>query len=87
VSGHAFRPRATDQICASEASTSPSGELWDEVGGFESAIRARDVRAADLQEEPTNRWRTEMTLRHSRFVGSDEDGGSPANIAASGASH
>jgi hypothetical protein len=27
----------------------------DEVGGFKSAIRARDVRAADLQEEPTKR--------------------------------
>jgi hypothetical protein len=27
----------------------------DEVGGINSAIRARDVRAADLQEEPTNR--------------------------------
>jgi hypothetical protein len=25
----------------------------DEVGGIQSAIRARDVRAADLQEEPT----------------------------------
>jgi hypothetical protein len=25
----------------------------DEVGGLPSAIRARDVRAADLQEEPT----------------------------------
>jgi hypothetical protein len=27
----------------------------DEVGGLPSAIRARDVRAADLQEEPTKR--------------------------------
>jgi hypothetical protein len=39
------------------------------------AIRARDVRAADLQEEPTSR--TELILRHDCFVGSDEDGGSP----------
>jgi hypothetical protein len=29
---------------------------------------------------------TELIRRHSGFVGSDEDGGSPANIAASGAS-
>jgi hypothetical protein len=52
-----------------------------------SAIRARDVRAADLQAEPTKQSRTELILRHSRFVGFAEDGGSPANIAASGASH
>jgi hypothetical protein len=39
------------------------------------AIRARDVRAADLQEEPTSR--IEPILRHDCFVGSDEDGGSP----------
>jgi hypothetical protein len=49
------------------------------------AIRARDVRAADLQEEPSAS-RTGLLLGHDRFVGSDEDGGSPANIAASGAS-
>jgi hypothetical protein len=59
----------------------------DEVGGLHGAIRAREVRAADLQEEPTNRMRTELIRRHGRFVGFDEDGGSPANIAASGASH
>jgi hypothetical protein len=87
VSGHAFRPRATSTNCASAASTSPSGELWDEVGGFESAIRARDVRAADLQEEPTKRVETRADLRHDRFVGFDEDGGSTANIAANGVSH
>ena len=52
-----------------------------------SAIRARDVRAADLQESRRNESRTELILRHNRFVGSDEDGGSPANIAASEASH
>jgi hypothetical protein len=34
-----------------------------------------------------NASRTELILRHKRFVGSDEDGGSPANIAASEASH
>jgi hypothetical protein len=59
----------------------------DEVGELKGAIRARDVRAADLQEEPTKRLENGAILRHNRFVGSDEDGGSPANIAASGASH
>jgi hypothetical protein len=59
----------------------------DEVGGLPGAIRARDVRAADLQEEPTKRVENlQMILRHRGFVGSDEDGGYPANIAASGAS-
>jgi hypothetical protein len=57
------------------------------VGVYPSAIRARDVRAADLQEEPTKRVETELILQCSRFVGSDEDGGSPANIAASEASN
>jgi hypothetical protein len=52
-----------------------------------SAIRARDVRAADLQEKPTKRVRLEMIFRDSRFGGFDKDGGSQANIAASGASH
>jgi hypothetical protein len=47
----------------------------DEVGDFQSAIRARDVRAADLQEEPTKRFENRADLRHDRFVGSDEDGG------------
>jgi hypothetical protein len=30
-----------------------SSQSDDEEGGYESAIRARDVRAADLQEEQT----------------------------------
>ena len=59
----------------------------EEGSGSQRAIRARDVRAADLQEEPTKRASRELMLRHIRFVGSDEDGGSQANIAASGASH
>jgi len=52
------------------------------------AIRARDVRAADLQKEPTKRVtrKADSPTQH-RFVGSDEDGGFPANIAASEASH
>jgi hypothetical protein len=37
-----------------------------------SAIRARDVRAADLQEDPTKPTEKELTLRESRFVGFDE---------------
>jgi hypothetical protein len=34
-----------------------------------------------------NEWSAKLVRRHSRFVGFDEGGGSPANIAASGASH
>ena len=48
----------------------------DEVGALQGAIRARDVRAADLQEEPTKRVQKGAAFRHDRFVGSDEDGGS-----------
>jgi hypothetical protein len=57
----------------------------------EAAHKARsarsDVRAADLQEEPTKPTERGMTFQDSRFVGSDEGGGYPANIAASAASH
>ena len=35
----------------------------DEVGGFKSAIRASDIRAADLQAKPTKRVETELILR------------------------
>jgi hypothetical protein len=59
----------------------------DNVGELEGAIRARDVRAADLQEEPTKRVENRPESSTHRFVGSDEDGGYTANIAASGASH
>ena len=44
-------------------------------------LRRRSAGGAD--ETP----RTELILRQRRFVGFDEDGGFPANIAASGASH
>jgi hypothetical protein len=37
----------------------------DEVGALPGAIRARDVRAADLQAEPTKPVRTELILRQS----------------------
>ena len=42
--------------------------------------RILDVRAADLQEEMAEQ-------RFFRFASSDEDGGNPANIAASEASN
>jgi hypothetical protein len=51
---------------------------------LQSAIRARDVRAADLQEKPTKRVENTADSPTSLFVGFDEDGGYPANIAASG---
>jgi hypothetical protein len=38
----------------------------DEVGGFQSAIRTSDVRAAALQEERTKRRQREVTL-HQEF--------------------
>ena len=50
-------------------------------------IPRRDVRAADLQEESTKRIGSKLVFGDSHFVGSDEDGGFTANIAASGASN
>jgi len=35
-----FVPERPNQKRASEASTSPSGELWDEVGGYPANIAA-----------------------------------------------
>jgi hypothetical protein len=58
----------------------------DEVGGFDGAIRARDVRAADLQDKPTKSVEKELILRNNRFVGPMKTA-APASIAASGASH
>jgi hypothetical protein len=54
---------------------------------LQSAIRAPDVRAADLQEATTRRDEKRADFLANSFLGSDEDGGSPANTAASGASH
>jgi hypothetical protein len=65
----------------------PASEGGRERLRLPGAIRARDVRAADLQEEPTKRVTEGPSLGRHRFVGSDEDGGSPANIAASEASN
>jgi hypothetical protein len=56
--------------------------------GRQKAPPARDVRAADLQAEPTERVENRAEFFDpNRFVGSDEDGGSPANIASERASH
>ena len=46
----------------------------------------RDFRAADLQEQPTKPVESRADFSHGCFVGFDEDGGSAAKIAASGAS-
>jgi hypothetical protein len=54
---------------------------------LQSDIRARDVRAADLQEETTRREATKANSLTNIFVGSDEEGRSLTNIAASRASH
>jgi hypothetical protein len=72
---------------ASEASTSPSGELCDEVGEVQSAIRARDVRAADLQEEPTKPVKKRADSPTQSFRRIRRRRRLTANIAASGASH
>jgi hypothetical protein len=55
----------------------------------QGGIRARCSRrrrSAEGADETTHRERS-WPLRNRRFVGSDEDGGYLANIAASGASH
>jgi hypothetical protein len=39
----------------------------DEVGALQGAIRARDVRAADLQEEPTKRAKNRADSRTESF--------------------
>jgi hypothetical protein len=83
------RRRLPGDIAASGASHETERAQRAEQSNTASrhAIRARDVCAADLQEERRNASNTELILRHGRFVGFDEDGGFPANIAASGASH
>jgi hypothetical protein len=54
----------------------------DEERRPKRAIRARDVRAADLQANRRKSSTAELIIR-SRFVGFDEDGGCQASIAAS----
>jgi hypothetical protein len=51
----------------------------------QGAIRARDTRAAELQEKPTDESEQKVAFRDGRSVGFDEDGGFLASIAASGA--
>jgi len=58
----------------------------DEVGELKSAIRARDVRAAGLQEEPTKRGENRADFQTSSFRRIRRRRRLPANIAASGAS-
>ena len=48
-------------------------------------LRCSRRRSAGGADE--TRQRNELILRHDRFVGSDEEGGFPANIATSEASH
>jgi hypothetical protein len=54
---------------------------------LQSAIRASMFAPLICRRSRRKASRTELVRRYSRFVGFDEDGGSPANIAASGASH
>jgi hypothetical protein len=70
------------------------GHASPELGSApEQRIAATKARSAPAIFAPPicrrsrrNQSRTERTLRHSRFVGSDEDGGYPANIAINTAS-
>jgi hypothetical protein len=57
----------------------------DEVGGPQGAIRARDVRAADLQEEPAKRVEKRANSPTQSFRRIRRRRRQPANIAASGA--
>jgi hypothetical protein len=56
-------------------------------GGFPARSAPAMFAPPICRRSRRNASRTELILRHKRFVGSDEDGGSPANIAASEASH
>jgi hypothetical protein len=58
----------------------------DKVGRHKSAIGARECSAADLQGAD-ERIRCSADSSTQSFRRSDEDSGSPANIAASTASH
>ena len=64
--------------------SSPSDE---EVGGSQARSAASDVAPPICRRSRRNELRPELIRRYDRFVGFDEDGGSTANIAASGASH
>jgi hypothetical protein len=59
----------------------------DEVGGRQARSAPAMFAPPICRRSRQNLPRTELLLRHPGLVGSDEDGGSPANIAASEASH
>jgi hypothetical protein len=59
----------------------------DEAGGYPARSAPAMFAPPICRRSRRNVSMTELILSHSRFVGFDEDGGSPANIAASGASH
>jgi hypothetical protein len=85
------RAAVLDERASSQPSKSPALQCWwlrgsKEGSGAQRAIRARDVRAADLQAKPTRRVQKRSDPAAQRFVGFAEDGGYLANIAASGAS-
>jgi hypothetical protein len=82
---HVQRQKPTQRGILTEGVRAVTGDRRS--GELERRDPRRDVRAADLQEKPTKASRTEAIHQCSRFVGSDEDGGAPANIAASEASH
>ena len=50
--------------CASEASTSPSGELCDEVGGSKARSQRLDARFRRLQEPIVKRPSTSRGMRY-----------------------
>jgi hypothetical protein len=63
------------------------GAEVDRKAGSQRAIRARDVRAADLQAEPAKRVERESILRHIVSSDSPKTAATRRNIVASGASH
>ncbi len=85
------RTAVLDERASSRPPQSPALQCWwlpgsKEGSSSQRAIRARDVRAADLQAKPTRRVQKRSDPAAQRFVGFAEDGGYLASIAASGAS-
>jgi hypothetical protein len=56
----------------------------DEVGGLKARSAPAMFAPPICRRSRRNASNRELILRHGRFVGFDEDGGFPANIAASG---
>jgi hypothetical protein len=69
----AAAPKASLSERSEQCTSSEQTRFWpasdDEVGGLHGAIRARDVRAADLQESRRNALWPELAM--SRVVSSD----------------